>query len=147
MSSPSPVLRRSERRQQRIGHLKKQFRWQTWVLLGLIVMAALLDYVALGMAEQALLSKSMALGASLSWLSQTLFTVIASSTAKRTLSQTTNKSMVRGMYVGQGVKWIVTLIGFAIIFSLVAPILTWATLLGYAVMQLITLVIMAYLNK
>ena len=140
-------MRRSERRQQRIGYLKKQFRWQTWALLGLIVMTALLDYVALGMAEQALLSKSMALGASLSWISQTLFTVIASSTAKRTLSQTTNKSMVRGMYVGQGVKWIVTLIGFAIIFSLVAPILTWATLLGYAVMQLITLVIMAYLNK
>lgn len=46
------------------------------------------------------------------------------------------------MYVGQMIKWVMVLIGFALIFIFVKPIQAFLVILGYFILQVVHVVVM-----
>lgn len=104
---------------------------QSIVLLGIIIVAAaysmLIGDVSLAIA------KSVAAGGVLAYLAQCVFTFIA----YRETGARQSRQIMLNMYLGQMLKWAVTLIGFALIFTKAIDVNVLMVILGYLLMQLV----------
>ncbi|GAA0322870.1 ATP synthase subunit I [Psychrobacter aestuarii] len=114
-------------KKDKIGSGLKQ---QSWILLAIVLLAALIDYIWYD--AHWVIAKSAALGACLSYLSQAIFAgFVFWHTGYRA-----RRHIVRQMYRGQMVKWLLTVFGFALIFITIQPLSAPALFIGFMVMQI-----------
>lgn len=106
-----------------------QQKRQIWVVFVLIFVAWLIDVY---FAQQQVLVKSVLAGAVLSYLAQSVFTWLA----YRSVGANMRQVVMLNMYLGQIVKWLLTLLGFALIFVSVKPVNALAVFAGYFLVQL-----------
>ncbi|WP_066800957.1 ATP synthase subunit I [Moraxella oblonga] len=121
-----------QNQQARIFALQKQ---QSWIVLAWIVIAIAVDMVVgVGL----LSAKSFSMGVLLSYITQSTFTFIAYQKTGAKVRQ----AIMLNMYLGQMVKWLATLMGFALIFVFIKPIIALLVVVGYLVMQITHIVVM-----
>lgn len=125
------------RRSQR-EEIKLYLKRQAWVLFILIIVAWIIDVIALQ--GELVVAKSMAIGGLLSFITQALF---ASFVFWRSGSRVRSIDMVSQMYRGQVIKWMVTVFGFAFIFINIKPLSAPALFLGYIVMKITHMVMLS----
>lgn len=116
--------------QARIYRLQYQ---QIWAVLGLIGVGLLLETFGVTYA-----TKSLALGGLLGYLAQCAFAMIA----YRTTGVKAGQAIMLNMYLGQVIKWAMTLIGFALIFMFIKPVQSFLVILGYFILQLVNIITM-----
>ncbi|MGO1251229.1 ATP synthase subunit I [Psychrobacter sp.] len=103
---------------------------QAWLLLFIIVIACVIDIV--WWQGELTVAKSAATGALLSYLTQAVFAgFIFWYTGYRA-----RKHIVNQLYRGQVAKWLLTALGFALIFITVQPLSAPALFIGFMVMQI-----------
>lgn len=124
------VARRNH--QTRIFYLQRR---QSWAVLGLILASVVIDWLC---QAQGVIAKSTALGASLAYVAQSAFTYVA----YRTVGARFRQVIMLNMYLGQMLKWLLTLVGFALIFMMLKPISALAVMLGYVLMQIVHVLVM-----
>lgn len=117
-------------RRTQTDKVARSIKAQLWLLLVIIVVAFLVDYLWLG--QQRVWVQSLALGASLSYLSQAIFAWFV---FQRTGYQA-RRYIVQQMYRGQMVKWLLTLGGFIFIFINIQPLSAPALFFGFMLMQI-----------
>lgn len=120
------------------SHQKQIFlqqKRQLWVVFACVVVGWLLD-VFLGGAT--LIAKGVLCGAVLSYLAQSVFTWLA----YRTTGVKHRQTIMLNVYLGQIIKWLITLLGFALIFLAIKPINALAVFAGYFVTQLLNVLAM-----
>lgn len=102
---------------------------QAWVLFILIIIASMLDVFWLH--SELVIAKSSAIGALLSFAGQAVFAgFIFWYTGYRARGR-----IVMQLYRGQMVKWLLTVLGFALIFITIQPLSAPALFIGFIVMQ------------
>lgn len=124
--------------QAKIYHQQKR---QSWALLGIVIIGVVIDIAIQDV--QFLIAKGMAMGGVVAYIAQCAFTY----TAYRTTGARHAKQIMLNMYLGQAIKWLLTIIGLALVFVLMPTVNAIAVLLGYFLMLLIHTVSMFYLNK
>lgn len=112
--------------QARIFDLQRR---QLWGVLFLILLGFLVGFL---LGEPYLITKSITAGSLLAYLAQTAFTFIA----YRLTGAKARQAIVLHLYLGQMIKWLLTLLGFALIFITIKPINAMAVFLGYLLMQI-----------
>ncbi|WP_432480966.1 hypothetical protein [Moraxella sp. ZY200743] len=78
-------------------------------------------------------TKSLLCGALLHFLAQYVFTFVA----YRLTGARVRQQIMLNMYLGQMLKWLVVMLGFAFIFIYLKPILAMLVIAGYVIMQLV----------
>lgn len=111
---------------QQVSRILKR---QLWVLFALIVAVWMMD--VLWWHSDQLLVKSVALGALLASISQVVFAWFAF----RYTGYKARRHIVNQLYRGQVAKWLITLVGFALIFITIQPLSAFALFIGFMVMQ------------
>ncbi|MDO5050349.1 ATP synthase subunit I [Moraxella equi] len=119
-------------RHQQARVYRLQFR-QAWAVLILIGIGFILE--TLGVAHA---TKSMASGGLLGYIAQSAFTLIA----YRTTGARAGRVIMLNMYLGQMIKWFITLMGFALIFMLAKPIGAFLVILSYFALQVVHVMVM-----
>jgi ATP synthase protein I len=113
---------------------------QAWVLFILIVIASMLDLFWLH--SELVVAKSSAIGALLSFATQAVFAgFIFWHTGYRA-----RRHIVSQLYRGQMVKWLLTVLGFALIFIMIQPLSAPALFVGFIVMQLSHSLMLSYIR-
>ncbi|MGP5504383.1 ATP synthase subunit I [Psychrobacter celer] len=103
---------------------------QAWLLFILIIAAWMIDISWLH--SQLIIAKSTAIGALLSFITQTVFAFFVFwYTGYRA-----RRHIVSQLYRGQMAKWLLTVFGFALIFITVQPLSAPALFIGFMVMQI-----------
>lgn len=97
------------------------------IILG--IMAAVYEWLAGG---AFIITKSLLAGAILYFFAQSVFTVMAF----RTTGAKAGKQIMLNMYLGQMLKWLMTLVGFALIFIYLKPVIAPWVIIGYIIMLL-----------
>lgn len=121
-----------QNQQARIFALQKR---QSWIVLAWIVIAIIISAVAgVGLLN----AKSFGMGVLLSYVAQSAFTFIA---YKKTGAKA-RQAIMLNMYLGQMIKWLITLLGFAMIFMFAKPMVAWLVVVGYLIMQVTHIVLM-----
>lgn len=125
MTFVSKPAKRTQRDQ--IGSYLKR---QAWVLLVLIVGVWLVD--SLWFKSALIVTRSMTLGALLSYSTQAIFAsfVFWQSGYRARLN------IVSQMYRGQLIKWLITVLGFALIFIFIKPLSAPALFFGFIIMKI-----------
>ncbi|MDO4894942.1 ATP synthase subunit I [Moraxella sp.] len=114
-------------------HLVQQAqRQQRWLALGVLAVVFVLDIVWWH-EERGLVTKGMALGMGLAYLAHHIFTWFA----YKDTSVRHREQIVHNLYLGQMLKWAVSLLGFAAIFWQFRTDAVWAVIVGYFAMQLL----------
>ena len=111
----------------KVARLLKQ---QLWVLFILIILAWCIDFFYA--TPQQLISKSVALGGLLNYISQAVFTWFTF----RYTGYQARRHIVQQLYRGQLIKWLITLSGFALIFITIRPLSAPTLFIGFMVMQI-----------
>lgn len=110
-------------------HIGRALKRELWVLFILIALVITVDLVLLH--TQLLVAKSLSLGAVLSFATHVVFAgFIFWHSGYRA-----RRHIVSQLYRGQMVKWLLTVIGFAVIFIAIKPLSAPALLLGFIIMQ------------
>lgn len=121
-----------QNQQTRIFALQRR---QSWLVLLLICLSVGVDLV---FGRALLTAKSLGLGVVLSYVAQSAFTFIA----YRQTGAKARQAIMLNMYLGQMIKWLITLVGFALIFIFIKPIVALLVVVGYLIMQLTHIVVM-----
>ena len=117
--------KRSQKDQIRV-YLKRQ----TWALLLVIVVAWLVD--SIGFNSELVVAKSAAIGSLLSFTTQIVFALFMFS---YTGYQARNR-IVSQFFRGQALKWLLTVFGFAFIFTAIKPLAPLAVFIGFIAMKI-----------
>ncbi|WP_230658349.1 ATP synthase subunit I [Psychrobacter sp. I-STPA10] len=126
-SVQSPVRQRA---QDRARHTFKQLlSYISWLILSIIIIAWLLD--AFYWHSNYIVTKSISLGAGLNGATHLVF---AWAVFRHTGSRA-RRHIVNNLYLGQMLKWAVTLAGFVGAFILVKPLSTIGMFCGFIIMQ------------
>ena len=120
--------------------IQKSINKQSWLILGLVVIGVLLD-IWQGNHNYAI-SKNLLAGSVLGWGSQLIFAKI--SLSKSGYQQ--RRQIVNRFYQAHMAKWLLTIVGFALIFMLLKPLNAMAVFLGYLALQ-VSYIIITYRNK
>ena len=118
-------------RPARQTHQVKIFALQIRQFWGVLLLTVVGLVIGLIMDQPQLATKSMMFGALLSYVAQTAFTFIA----YRLTGAKVRQAIVLHLYLGQVVKWVFTIVGFAMIFLWAKPIIAPMVLIGYILMQ------------
>lgn len=102
---------------------------QLWLVLALILVSWLMD--VLWVHSNQIMVKSIALGALLNWFTQLVFAFFVF----RHIGYRHRRHIVGQMYRGQMLKWLLTGIGFALIFITIKPLAPLVVFIGFIVMQ------------
>lgn len=121
-----------QNQQTRIFALQRR---QSWLVLLLICLSVGVDLV---FGQSLFIAKSLGLGVVLSYVAQSAFTFIA----YRQTGAKARQAIMLNMYLGQMIKWLITLVGFALIFIFIKPIVALLVVVGYLIMQLTHIVVM-----
>ncbi len=105
---------------------------QLWVVCTLILLGLLWDFAVLGSVSPPITTKNLTAGAMLGFLGNLVFTRIA----YRRTGAKARQAVMLNMYLGQMIKWALTLVGFALIFIFLKPLLPLAVFVGFCALQL-----------
>ena len=120
------------------SHQKQIFlqqKRQLWVVFACVLAGWLFDVLVAG---STLIAKGVLCGALLSYIAQSVFTWLA----YRTTGVKYRQTIMLNVYLGQIIKWLITLLGFALIFMAVRPINALAVFAGYFITQLLNVLLM-----
>lgn len=107
---------------------------QIWAVLTVVVLAAAIELLGgMGDGQSFIATKSVLCGALLHFLAQCLFTFVA----YRLTGAKARQQIMLNMYLGQMLKWLLTILGFAFIFIYLKPILALLVIVGYVIMQVV----------
>lgn len=115
--------------------IQQSINKQSWLILGLVAIGVALD-VWQGNSQYAV-SKNLLAGSVLGWVSQIIFAKI--SLSKSGYQQ--RRQIVHRFYQAHMAKWVLTIIGFALIFLLLKPLNAIAVFAGYLILQMSYLII------
>ena len=115
--------------------IQQSINKQSWLILGLVAIGVALD-VWQGN-SQYVVSKNLLAGSVLGWVSQIIFAKI--SLSKSGYQQ--RRQIVHRFYQAHMVKWLLTIVGFALIFLLLKPLNAIAVFAGYLILQMSYLII------
>ena len=115
--------------------IQQSINKQSWLILGLVAIGIVLD-VWQGN-SQYVVSKNLLAGSVLGWVSQIIFAKI--SLSKSGYQQ--RRQIVHRFYQAYMAKWVLTIIGFALIFLLLKPLNAIAVFAGYLILQMSYLII------
>ena len=119
--------------------IQQSINKQSWLILGLVAIGVALD-VWQGN-SQYVVSKNLLAGSVLGWVSQIIFAKI--SLSKSGYQQ--RRQIVHRFYQAHMVKWLLTIVGFALIFLLLKPLNAIAVFAGYLILQ-VSYLILTYRN-
>ncbi len=112
-----------------------------WVLFSLCFIVIIVDGLLLN--KQFIIARGAVAGALLSYLGQSIFAWFA----YRKTHASAGRTFINNMYKGQVVKWMVVILGFALIFTKLAPISSGAVMAGFIIMQLANVLIYYHIEK
>ena len=115
--------------------IQQSINKQSWLILGLVAIGIALD-VWQGNSQYTV-SKNLLAGSVLGWVSQIIFAKI--SLSKSGYQQ--RRQIVHRFYQAHMVKWLLTIVGFALIFLLLKPLNAIAVFAGYLILQMSYLII------
>ena len=110
--------------------IQKSIIQQSWLILGLVLIGVLLDHWQ-GTSHY-VISKNLLAGSIIGWVSQIIF-------AKISLSKTgyqQRRQIVNRFYQAHLLKWLFTIVGFALTFIFLKPLNAIAIFVGYLVLQM-----------
>lgn len=137
-------LRASQRKLLQRQNLRRQARMRAGLLLIIIIVTAVVDVTFFSNDggdvnfSPLTITKSVALGAALNWIAQSLFAWFV----LRYSGANYRHKIVGQMYIGQIIKWVVVICGFSMIFMTIKSLSAVAVILGFIVMQLCNLLIL-----
>lgn len=114
---------------------------QTWLLLVIIMSASIVD-ITLQISNFAT-SKNILAGGLLAWFGQFIFTKIS----LKKSGYRFRRQIVNNLYLAQLLKWLITLIGFAIIFLYLKPLKPLWVFIGFFILQLGHIIGLYYYNS
>ena len=115
--------------------IQQSINKQSWLILGLVAIGIAWD-VWQGNSQYAV-SKNLLAGSVLGWVSQIIFAKI--SLSKSGYQQ--RRQIVHRFYQAHMTKWLLTIVGFALIFLLLKPLNAIAVFAGYLILQMSYLII------
>ena len=115
--------------------IQQSINKQSWLILGLVAIGVALD-VWQGNSQYAV-SKNLLAGSVLGWVSQIIFAKI--SLSKSGYRQ--RRQIVHRFYQAHMAKWVLAIVGFALIFLLLKPLNAIAVFAGYLILQMSYLII------
>ena len=115
--------------------IQQSINKQSWLILGLVAIGIVWD-VWQGN-SQYVVSKNLLAGSVLGWVSQIIFAKI--SLSKSGYQQ--RRQIVHRFYQAHMAKWVLIIIGFALIFLLLKPLNAIAVFAGYLILQISYLII------
>ncbi|GGM05397.1 hypothetical protein GCM10010099_21880 [Streptomyces cinereus] len=115
--------------------IQQSINKQSWLILGLVAIGVALD-VWQGSSQYAV-SKNLLAGSVLGWVSHIIFAKI--SLSKSGYQQ--RRQIVHRFYQAHMAKWVLIIIGFALIFLLLKPLNAIAVFAGYLILQISYLII------
>lgn len=122
MSRPAKRVQRDE--------IALYIKRQAWVLFILIIVAWIIDVTWLQ--SELIIVKGLAMGALLSFITQAIFaSFIFWHTGYRA-----RQHVVSQLYRGQMIKWLLTVVGFAVIFIYIEPLSAPALFVGFIFMKI-----------
>ncbi len=114
-------------------HIAKALKAESWVLFVAIIIMIVIDMIWLSRTNtEFVIARSFSLGAILSYISHVVFAWFLF----RHTSVKAKRHIVRQFYLGEAVKWVISLIGFLLIFITIKPLSAFALLIGFIVMQI-----------
>ena len=119
--------------------IQQSINKQSWLILGLVAIGVALD-VWQGSSQYAV-SKNLLAGSVLGWVSHIIFAKI--SLSKSGYQQ--RRQIVHRFYQAHMAKWVLIIIGFALIFLLLKPLNAIAVFAGYLILQ-VSYLILTYRN-
>lgn len=109
-------------------------RWAGWVAVGFLVLGLFLDYI---LAYQMRFAKGFALGVGLSYGMYSVFTYLNyRQNYHNQNGKNAGTQMMSAMYMAILTKWMLGILGFALIFVFFKQVMTVAVFLGFIAMQL-----------
>lgn len=111
---------------------------QSWILFVLTLGMIALDYAWQN--ASFMFSKNFISGGVLAWLGHSMFAGIA----LRTSGYHRRRQVVNNFYLAQAVKWLMTLVGFAVIFIYLKPLNALWVFIGYFSIQLSQVFLLYY---
>ena len=105
---------------------------QLWAVCTLILLGLVWDFAVLGSVSPPITTKNLTAGAMLGFLGNLVFTRIA----YRRTGAKARQAVMLNMYLGQMIKWALTLVGFALIFIFLKPLLPLVVFVGFCALQL-----------
>lgn len=115
--------------------IQQSINKQSWLILGLVAIGIALD-VWQGNSQYTV-SKNLLAGSVLGWVSQIIFAKI--SLSKSGYQQ--RRQIVHRFYQAHMAKWVLIIVGFALIFLLLKPLNAIAVFAGYLILQMSYLII------
>ena len=115
--------------------IQQSINKQSWLILGLVAIGIAWD-VWQGN-SQYVVSKNLLAGSVLGWVSQIIFAKI--SLSKSGYQQ--RRQIVHRFYQAHMAKWVLIIVGFALIFLLLKPLNAIAVFAGYLILQMSYLII------
>ncbi len=116
-------------RSKKAAAISAQYR-QLWPLIALVVLAVIISLITAD--AQWLIAKGAAAGAVLSFVAQSAFTVVA----YHTVGARYAKQIMLNTYLGMAIKWLISIVGFALIFLVFTPIHAPSVIAGFIFMQI-----------
>lgn len=112
-----------------IDKVVKILKYQSWTLFLIIILVIFIDIIFIK--SSLVWAKSFVSGSVLSFFAQYLATKITF----RMTSSIFKQKMVNQFYLAGISRWLVTIVGFVIVFNFVKPHIPWAIILGYIIVQ------------
>lgn len=134
MTQPAP--RFSANAQQLMTVIKRQ----SWLLFALILLA--MAYDVINGNRDFVVSKNLLAGGVLAWASHYVFAKLS----LRTFGAKFRRQMVNNFYLAQLLKWLMTMVGFALIFIFLKPLKPMWVFFGYFVLQIGQVVLLYQYN-
>lgn len=118
-------------------HITQALKKESWVLLTLVVLVIVLDMMFFTKTVdtnmgQLVWARSFVLGALLSYISHVLFAWFMF----RYSGVKASRHIVNQFYLGESIKWLITIVGFSLIFITIRPLNAMALFIGFIVMQI-----------
>lgn len=110
--------------------LQQSVRRQAWLILVLVIVGMLIDWVSRH--PDWIVSKNLLAGSVLAWLGQLTFAKISLSLS----GYRQRRQIVHRFYAAHLVKWVITLIGFILIYKLLTPLRAVWVLGGFMLLQI-----------
>lgn len=129
-------------------NLYKVIRQQSWLLLGMIMLMSGLDFLFNASGDvhshpnSYAMTKNSLAGGVLAWISHWLFAKIS----LRHGGYRQRRQVVNNFYLAQVVKWVVTMLGFALIFIYLSPLKPLWVFVGYFIMQIAQILLLYRYN-
>ncbi len=117
-------------KRSQFAKIKQSLRYQSWWLFVLVILVIIFD--KLWLQSNLAWAKNFICGAVLNFISQYVLTKISF----RHQGYLARKHTVNQLYLAEVCRWLISIVGFIIIFLLLKPLLAPIVFLGYIIVQI-----------